>query len=449
MARDAEAMAVLTIAGSDPSGGAGAQMDLKCFAAAGVHGLCALTAVTVQNTTRLGALHPVPAAVVKEQLDAAYEDFRVEAVKTGMLYEASIAETVADKVAEEGTKLVVDPVLSASVGATLSKPDLVAAFRQRLLPKAFLVTPNLPEAGELLGKRMKGEEDMRRACRELHDLGCQNVLLKGGHLPGGPALDILYDGRFIALEAPRLGVKAHGTGCMLSAFITAYLAQGIPLEQSVRQAKERVSEALQYATRPGRGLAIADPLNGLHNASHRYTVMMEVHRRAGELAEALPVSLVPEVGVDMAFALPFAARPEDVCALEGRLVRAGRKTLRAGFPAFGTYGELSAVVLAAMVHDRRVRCALNIRYSVQLVELAPTMGFKVGVIARNGDAKEPFTLGGGALRTMDGLGFVPDLLCDEGGHGQEPAVLVMGEEPSAVLDKVRALVRGLGDERKA
>jgi hydroxymethylpyrimidine/phosphomethylpyrimidine kinase len=269
MAREIGTRTALTIAGFDPSGGAGLQMDLKCFAALGVHGCSVVTAITVQNTAQVRSVFALPPTLVNEQLDAIYDDFKVDVVKTGMLHDASIVGVVAARVAEEGTPLVVDPVLNASVGASLSSADLVAALKERLLPKALLVTPNIPEAEELTGLRIRGEEGLRRACLELFQLGCESVLIKGGHLPGGPANDLFYDGTFRVYEGERLDRSVHGTGCMLSAFTAAELARGASVQDAVGLAKRLVTDAIRFAGEPGKGRSIGNPLTGFQNSGQK------------------------------------------------------------------------------------------------------------------------------------------------------------------------------------
>lgn len=435
---------VLTIAGSDPSGAAGIQMDLKAFAVAGVHGCSAVTALTAQNTKRFVELHPLTPAQVRSQLEALSEDFNIRHAKTGMLYEASIAEIVADWLAEEGIRPVVDPVLRATVGASLSKADLVQVLRERLIPKAALVTPNIPEASELAEFEIRGIEGMKRAAEVIHGMGCESVLIKGGHLGGAEAIDVFYNGRFKLLRAPRLEKSVRGTGCMFSAFATALLAKGNTVLQAVETAKSYVTEAIRFSSEPGRGAAVGNPFAILHNMAERYGVMEEVHRWSSYLEELLPPSLVPEVGTNLVFALPYASGREDVCGIEGRLIRAGSRVRRAGHPVFGASKHLATVVLTAMRRDRRFRCAVNLRFSPGLVEVCRELGLKIGSFDRS---REPphstSTMEWGTEVAIRALGFVPDVIFDEGGHGKEPMVRVLGESPSNVADKVTRIVRAL------
>jgi len=246
---------VLTIAGSDPSGGAGLQADLKVFHAHRCWGAAVVTALTVQDTTRVHAVEPVAPALVAHQLDVVLADLDVRAAKTGMLGTPDVVDVVAARfAARPPIPLVVDPVLVASAGQSLAAAGVVAALRTRLLPVAALVTPNLAEAEALLGRRVADVDGMRDAARALVDAGARAALVTGGHLPDR-AVDVLYDGRAVhVLDAPRLHVgPTHGTGCALSAAIVARLAAGDALVDAVAAAKRWTHAALAAAVAPGHG----------------------------------------------------------------------------------------------------------------------------------------------------------------------------------------------------
>lgn len=250
----------LAIAGSDPSGGAGLQADLKTFAAFGVFGAGVVAALTAQNTCGVRAVVDVDPAFVAAQLDAVLDDLAVAAAKTGMLGRRAVVEAVAERlVARPLPHLVVDPVIVATSGQALLDAGGVACLRTHLLPLATLVTPNLDEAAALTGRRVATPAEMRDAARALVALGARAALVKGGHLEG-EALDVLYDGRdFHELATARVGAALrHGTGCTLSAGVTAGLALGFDLEAAVAAAKRYVTRALASAPRVGRGAAPLD-----------------------------------------------------------------------------------------------------------------------------------------------------------------------------------------------
>jgi hydroxymethylpyrimidine/phosphomethylpyrimidine kinase len=241
----------LTIAGSDPSGGAGIQADLKTFTAFGVYGTSVITALTAQNTRGVKSVEVVSAAFVKAQLSAVMTDVQITAIKTGMLANADLIVAIQRALmSAPQLPLVLDPVMVSTSGHSLLAADAVDALRRLLIPRATLLTPNIPEAARLLGvEAATSPEQMIAQAHALHQLGCRAVLLKGGHGDGGTATDILVVGDTVTrIEKPRLDTtNTHGTGCTLSAAITALLAQGIPLETACVRAKDYVWQALDSA----------------------------------------------------------------------------------------------------------------------------------------------------------------------------------------------------------
>ena len=229
----------LTIAGSDSGGGAGIQADLKAFAAAGCHGMSAIVALTAQNTTGVTAVHEVPPAFVRAELEAVFDDLGVDAAKTGMLFSAPLIETVADFLGEYPVPLVVDPVLVASSGARLLQEDAVETLVERLFPLATVITPNLPEAQVLAGEGLPYQ-----LAERLHDLGAAAVIVTGGH--GDEPVDHLFDGEeHIEIPVERHRIRAtHGAGCTHSATLAALLARGESLEAAARGAARSASRAV-------------------------------------------------------------------------------------------------------------------------------------------------------------------------------------------------------------
>jgi hydroxymethylpyrimidine/phosphomethylpyrimidine kinase len=251
----------LTIAGSDSGGGAGIAADLKTFMALGVHGAVALTALTAQDTCGISSVHEVPPGFVREQIARVAGDLGVDAAKTGMLGSEEALRAVAEAVEAFGIRpLVVDPVLAASTGRALLPAGALSALVERLLPLASVVTPNLSEAGALLGRTVSSLGDMRKAARDLHALGPGAVLVTGGHLEGDP-VDVLYDGAdLVELPAQRVpGGRTHGSGCTLSAAIAALLACGAPVRAAVEEAKAFVAEAIRHGFGLGRGEGPVNP----------------------------------------------------------------------------------------------------------------------------------------------------------------------------------------------
>ena len=258
---------VLSIAGSDSSGGAGIQADLKTFAAFGCYGMTAITALTAQNTQGVRAIHGVPPQMLRDQIDAVVEDLGVDAVKIGMLHSPEIVLAVADAVDRHALKKVVlDPVMVATSGAVLIDNPAIEVLVRELFPRALLVTPNLDETALLVGRTLRNAEDMEAAARELLAKGAHAVLIKGGHLPGDTVIDLLLtaSGEKHWMQAPRIhSANTHGTGCTLSSAIAACLALDQSLLEAVETARAYVRAALLAGAKVKTG-AGSGPLNHGH-----------------------------------------------------------------------------------------------------------------------------------------------------------------------------------------
>jgi hydroxymethylpyrimidine kinase/phosphomethylpyrimidine kinase/thiamine-phosphate diphosphorylase len=245
---------ILTIAGSDSGGGAGIQADLKTITLLGGYGMSALTALTAQNSCGVRGIHPVPPAFLKEQMEAVLTDLGADVVKTGMLYSAAIVAAVAGAIERYALPAVIDPVMLAKGGSSLLRDEAVSALREVLLPQAYLLTPNLPEAEALTGLTVRTEAEMGQAAHRLQEMGARNVLIKGGHLPG-EAVDLLLAGRTLHLfSSPRIATRhTHGTGCTYASAIATLIAQGLPLVEAVSRAKSFINEAIRTAVPMGTG----------------------------------------------------------------------------------------------------------------------------------------------------------------------------------------------------
>jgi len=238
----------LTVAGSDSSAGAGIQADLKTFSALDVYGVCAVTCVVAEIPGKVSRLEPISVDMVREQIDVVAKHFPIVAIKTGLLCSAGIISAVAESIVDlkRQIPLVVDPVMTATGGDPLLEPDAIESYQRELFPIASLITPNLDEAAQLLGDKIRDRESMKRAGKELERKFKTPILLKGGHLRGDEAVDVLFaDGQVAEFTAPFVrDVATHGTGCTYSAAITAGLAAGMPLSDSIARAKKFVTRCI-------------------------------------------------------------------------------------------------------------------------------------------------------------------------------------------------------------
>ncbi len=255
---------ILTIAGSDSSGGAGIQADIKTFAALGTYGMSVITAVTAQNTQGVFQVAAMSREMVKIQLDAVFSDIRVDAVKIGMVVNAEIIGQIASSLVQWGaSNIVLDTVMISTSGHTLLEPKAIEVLKSELFPLATMITPNIPEAQVLVGKEITEQAGMEMAAQELYRLGAKSVLVKGGHLPGD-AIDVLFDGQnLVTYSSPRINQKnTHGTGCTLSSAIAVHLALGYNLPDAVGHSKAFVTGAIKNGLDIGHGIGPVDQFFG-------------------------------------------------------------------------------------------------------------------------------------------------------------------------------------------
>ncbi|MFP4170064.1 MAG: bifunctional hydroxymethylpyrimidine kinase/phosphomethylpyrimidine kinase [Methanomassiliicoccales archaeon] len=434
--------AALTIAGSDSGGGAGIQADLRAFSSLGVHGSSVLTCVTSQNTVRVGNIYPLPVEQVLSQMDAVLEDIEISAVKTGMLYSAPIARAVIGRLEEEDLPLVIDPVMVAGVGDPLHVSDFVEALRGTVVPAAHLLTPNRQEAEAITGTGIDSESSARAACRELVDMGAGSVLLKGGHMDGEEAVDLLlHDDQFHRFSSPRLDLRGHGGGCTLSSYIAGFTARGAELLEAVSRGKESIWQAYSTSYRVGKGVDIVDSSGPLRREAMRYTLMRDLEAAVREVETILPMGWVPEVGMNFVHALPGALSPSDVCGVQGRISVVEGRLTHPRCLSFGASKHVATIVLTAMRFDPGVRSALNLRYSEAHVQALKDSNLTLGSFDRADEPEEGSTMEWGTYRAISDLQEVPDAIFDRGGVGKEPMIRLLGESPEEVLVKLRAIIQ--------
>ncbi len=434
---------VLTIAGSDPSGGAGIQADLKTIAAHELAGLSVITSLTVQNTQAVQERHDVAPEVVAAQLASLLADGKPAAVKTGMLGNDRLVATVARMLRRARVRnLVVDPVIRPTRGRALLSREGVRVLQEKLLPLATVVTPNLREAEALSGVKIRKKADRARAARALVKKGARAVLITGGH-GRGRAEDLFYDGKkLVTLDAPRLGQEAlHGTGCVLSAAIASNLALGASLPEAVEEAKEFISEAIDLGVRTGAGAGQVQPLGGLYRDAERWLLLERMHQVV-EFLKVQPIGeLIPEVQSNMGFALEAARGPEDVAAVPGRILRDGEGIATLHEPRFGASRHVARIVLTAMQADPGMRAAMNIRFQQSILDACKRLGMTLGTFDRSREPKnvkqfEGSSLEWGTHQAIRKCGFVPDVIYDLGGQGKEEMIRVLARDVEELLIKI-------------
>jgi len=438
----------LTIAGSDPSGGAGIQADLKTFSAHQIFGQSVITSLTSQNSLGVVATDAIADTVVDRQLQSIFADTKPQAAKTGMLGNEAIVEVVAKALKRHRVRnLIVDPVIRSSSGKSLLTAKGVQILKERLLPLALCVTPNIKEAELLSGMKIKSPADRLKAARAILKLGVKSVLITGGHLRGQPE-DFFYDaGRPWLLSSPRLTDEdMHGTGCVLSAAITAGLAGGKKLRDAIAESKTFISNAILGGVRAGKGTACVDPMASLYQDRERLELLDRVTAAMDELKNAKIGDLIPEVQSNLAVGLKAARGYQDVIGIPGRIIKLGSDIVTLSPPQFAGSRHVADIVLTAMAHDPSKRAVMNIKYTDELIKVCKRLKFTIGSFDRGKEPKrvkekEGSSLEWGTDTAIKKCGFVPDIIFDLGGVGKEEMIRVIAEDIDSLVEKILKIHR--------
>jgi hydroxymethylpyrimidine kinase/phosphomethylpyrimidine kinase len=437
---------ILTIAGSDSGGGSGIQADLKTIQSLGGYGMSVVTALTAQNTLGIKSILPVDPDFVALQMDAVLEDIGADCIKIGMLANAGIVRVVAEKIAKHRIeKVVIDPVMSSTNGNILLDERGREALVRELFPLGYVVTPNIPESEILTKKKIGGVPDMKKAARRIRKMGPKNVLIKGGHLEEAP-VDILHDGyedyEFYSQRA--VTRHTHGTGCTLASALATFLAQGLPLMESIDKAKRYLYRALRFSLPLGRGIGPANHYASIAREIARTEVIEELDKALERLKRLNIGHLIPEVQSNLAYAIPYAESVDDVASFPGRIIRTLNSVDSFASAHFGASRQIHHLVLAAMEYDPDKRAAMTIAYSETLVKRIRALGHTVAEFDRTRTPKdvqdeEGSTLAWGVQDVMEELGRVPDAIFDRGAVGKVPLIRLFARGASAIVDLIARL----------
>jgi len=440
----------LTIAGSDPGGGAGIQADLKTFEALGVFGTSAVTSLTAQNTKGVRGIEDVSPEFVGEQVDAVFEDIEPDAAKTGMLSNPETAHVVAERLKEYPYPAVVDPVMVAESGDRLLSEDAEEVVREGVVPVASLLTPNAPETEALTGVSVTDPETSKEAGEALLGMGAKAVLIKGGHTGKDEAIDVLITkDETVEFKKPRLeDGGTHGTGCALSSAIAAEIAKGATLEEAIDRAEKFIHRGIRFGVDIGEGVPSVNHLAHLYSqAGHKKTIE-EVKSVLYRFQEADVSPVVPEVGMNFGIAAPYAVKQDEVAAFEGRLRRTSDGVDCCGV-CLGASGHVARYLLSlrdSLNEDLRAAC--NMRNSPAVRDALREKNIETVSIDRT-DQTESVREGEGgtmewsartAVQTVDGL---PEAVVDSGALGKEPMVRLAASSPEELAERVLSVTEAV------
>jgi hydroxymethylpyrimidine kinase/phosphomethylpyrimidine kinase len=440
----------LTIAGSDSGGGAGIQADLKTMEACDTFGTSVVTALTAQNTQGVESSFVVPTEEIESQLDATLSDFDVAGVKTGMLATTDVIEIVTEYARSFECPLVVDPVMVATSGDRLLDETAENAYED-LVSSATLVTPNADEAAVLTDIEPTNEAKARDAGKHLLEMGCDAALITGGHIPSDDVLDVLVaDGSVETYHHPRIDTDAtHGSGCTLSSAIIARLAQGDDLITAVEYATEFMERATRYHYDVGNGPGAVHHLAALREQAARQPVQETTESLVSEFVQQNVRPLVPEVGMNIVGATPYAEATDEVAAVEGRITKTIDEVNPNRGVRFGASSHVARFLLSLREHDPSIRFGVNCRFAEDIERALDELDWTVAEYDRSEEPDpdvEGSTMGWGAQQAFESVDGTPAAIIDRGDFGKEPIVKVFATDGETLCDRTTTLLDSLQRE---
>ena len=459
---------IVTIGGSDSSGGAGIQADIKTFSVLGVYSTSVITAVTAQNSKGVQDILEIPVELVNSQVRSIIDDIGVDYAKTGMLSSSKMIMAVSALLKEYAVPFVLDPVMKAGSGGTLMDSAAVDALVKYLLPLCRVVTPNIMEASAISGLGIRTLSDMKEAAIAIHEKGAPAVIITGGHLEcetgAGRATDLIYDGdgfRELTLEYIRPGpglapahgkgkiLLLHGSGCSFSAALTAELAKGYDLYTAAAKAKAFVHDSIMDGDTISNFMVV-NPARRMRIDADRYSVLENLKEALRLLKRTRGFKeVIPEVGTNIGMAIEGATGIEDVAAVDGR-IHPTHDGIHSGCVEFGVSSHIARMILTMMRHEPDKRSAINIKYTLELVSACEDAGLQVAHFERE---KEPTGVETMVWGTEEALkhggrarGRAPDVIFDRGAYGKEAMIRIFDTTAVGVVKRLRSLLNGGTEE---
>ena len=437
---------VLTIAGHDLSSGAGITKDLEIFLALGLHPLSIPTTFVIQGPDGVSDLFPTPPKPFDRMLKTAKNEVRLDGIKVGVLGETTRVKEISSFLKGYREKpIVVDPMIASKNGFRLISDEGLRVMIKHIFPLSYLITPNIDEASTILEKPIRNAEEMKRAATLLSRLGPKNVLLKGGHLPGDP-VDVLFDGKEVLVHKKlRIDRQVHGTGCALSSLMLSFIVLGYPLKEAFAQAENQMEDLLKESYKLNeKGYWYTSLTRIACNGNERWHVLRSLHDASVTLQSLDMAAFIPEVQMNVGYAIREPRGIEDVAAFPGRIGHSRGKIYFKGGPEFGVSSHVAKLILTYMKYYPHMRACANLRYDLGLVERAKKFGMAV---VHAGRRKEPERAKSAEGRGPDflvetalkGAESPPDIIYDTGDVGKEPIMRLFAKDPAGLLKKMEMM----------
>ena len=424
-------MNILSIGGSDPSSGAGIQSDIKTFSNHNVYGFTIITVITSQNTKKVTSIEPVSTKSLRMQLDSILSDFHIDAIKIGMVYNSQIIRVINSKLRDVKVPIVVDPIIKSTTGAMLLKKSALRDYKKMIIPLAYAITPNKYEA-----KILSGISNTNKSARKIQSMGAKCVIITGATSSSGKISDfVLEENSEYVISGKKIPIRNHGSGCNYSASIAASLANGNTIRDAVKTAKDYVYQSIKYSQKIGKGVNITHKniSNGMRELSYSINHFKQIKNI---------YKVIPECQTNFVFAKKNPKSVMDVLGISGRLVKSGKEVVTAGEIVYGGSQHVGTAVIQVCKKFPEVRSGLNIKYDPKIISNAKKSKFTVLRYDRSKEPKkskqkENSSIAWGVSNCLNAKS--PDIIYHKGDIGKEPMILIFGNNPDEIIQKVSKL----------
>ena len=424
-------MNILSIGGSDPSSGAGIQSDIRTFSNHNVYGFTVVTVITSQNTRKVISIEPVSTKSLRTQLDSILSDFRVDAIKIGMVYNSQIIKVIHSKLKNIRIPIVVDPIIKSTTGTILLQKSALRDYKKIIVPLADVITPNKFEA-----KVLSGISNTKKSAKKIQSMGAKCVIITGATSSNGKISDfVLEENTNYVISGKKIPIRNHGSGCNYSASITVSLANGNTIRDAVKTAKDYVYQSIKYSQKIGKGVNITHKniSNGMRELSYSINHFKQIKNI---------YKVIPECQTNFVFAKKNPKSVMDVLGISGRLVKSGKEVVTAGEIVYGGSQHVGTAVIQVCKKFPEVRSGLNIKYDPKIISNAKKSKFTVLRYDRSKEPKkskqkENSSIAWGVSNCLNAKS--PDIIYHKGDIGKEPMILIFGNNPDEIIQKVSKL----------
>ena len=432
-------MNILTIAGSDPSSGAGIQSDIKTFSSFDCYGLTAITAITSQNTSKFSKVEPASPKILSSQIDVICSDFALNSIKIGMVFNSKIIKTIHKKIRKFKIPIIVDPVIKSTSGGILLEKKAISDYKKFIIPLATVITPNVNELEILSGIKIKNKNDISRASKKIIDLGSKNVIVTGFEENQKISDYVFLENEEFVISNKKISMINHGSGCNYSAALTAALTKGNSMIESINIAKRYAYDSIRNSKKIGKGISITQQKKHTKQEEELKNAIMDFSNKKKIW------QYIPECQTNFVFSKTKPKSTKDILGLEGRIVKAGNKVIVAGELKFGGSKHVASAVLEMNKKFPDIHSGINIKYEKQIIDKMKRKNLYIHSYNRKDEPsyikkKENSTISWGIKNAIKNSSKPYDAIYHKGDFGKEPMIIIFGNTPDDVIRKISMIV---------